>query len=143
PQLLTMRFCRFRTALRFLLGTALLFLALAFALPQAARAECGDYVVIGSKAASTPAAMPEKPTAAHPGSHHPFQPGAPWSGPNCSRRSLPPVPVPVTTPQPTGERWGWVASWVVQIEQSSSLAVAPIASLALAHRGLDIYHPPR
>jgi hypothetical protein len=126
--------------LKTFLRVVLPLLVFILAAPQAARAECGDYVVIPSQGTAPGGPMSLKHMPAH-SPHSPLD--APCSGPNCSRRSLPPMPSPVSTSQHGGDDWGWMPCGAHQALIFSSPSSFSVALLAPVHRGLDIYHPPR
>src|SRR5262245_25589648 len=77
---------------------ALVALVLVACAPAAARASCGDHVIISRGAPA--AAEPNPPVPAAP---------RPCHGPTCSQRPADPAPVaPPTTAEPS-EEWGLVA----------------------------------
>ncbi len=133
-----------RSLLRLFAGAAAVLSGLLLA-PSSARAGCGDYVLIGSKAGPTahaspsphPQGMPQQmPSAPHNGH-------SPCSGPMCSKA---PLPLPV-------------APATVVLERGPEAALAAILPPVSArqpitrwldglpgrtvHRGTDVYHPPR
>jgi hypothetical protein len=129
-------------------GTGLLLAALAALLlaPVAARAGCGDYVVIGGKPPAV--AQPDlHPPAASPQAEHApaLPPGghAPCPGPLCSRGPTP-LPLPPAPPAPSpAEKWDGT------LLPPSLADTEPVAWLAdddtarPVRRGSGIYHPPR
>jgi len=122
-------------------GTGLLLAALAGLLcaPVAARAACGDYVVIGGP----------HPAAAHPrhvapdSPAHPARDPAPCSGPLCSR-GTPPLPVPPAPPAPTqAEQWGCIPAPLLVAAAGPAVWLDDPAPAHPVRRGGGVYHPPR
>jgi len=137
-----MHFSARRILLKSLMGMALLLVA-TLALPQAARASCGDYLIINSKASSSSGPMSSNDIPAHSKPHNPLGPDVPCSGPNCSRRSLPPAPAPAPTPERNGEEWGYMPVSLQKANPFSVGSICTVSSPAPIYRGLVIYHPPR
>jgi hypothetical protein len=108
-----------------LLG-ALLALAAGFCCaPPAARASCGDYVVLDHRPASPAPAVP-----AHP-----------CHGPSCSRGSLPPL-VPLTTAPSGPDRWGHLDPPPVE-PPVPSFRIGSAEPSRPTHHPAGVYHPPR
>jgi hypothetical protein len=128
---------------RLLLGTASALLAhLLVALPSA-RAECGDYVVLGSAAQSKPqaSAMRISHDAANPLQHPAKKPG-PGACPLCKRAPVSPPAIPVTHSYQE-DHWG-------TLSLDAGQPNGPAQKLALDHPTvqpislpLNIFHPPR
>jgi hypothetical protein len=101
--------------------------------PSAARASCGDYVILG-----------DRPTAhAHPPGPAPTTP-QPCHGPHCSgdRQPLPPA-TPAPAPPSTSEQWCCPTSPPLIPDPDSTLLAPPLSVSRPPDRGTDVYHPPR
>jgi hypothetical protein len=125
-----------RFLVRVLATTAAAVLAGAQLAPSAARASCGDYVVLGDRPAAhahAPAAAPSAPAAPRP-----------CRGPLCSgdRQPLPPA-TPAPAPAPTGEQWGFPTSPPLVPDPDCTHLAPPLAVPRPLDRGTDVYHPPR
>jgi hypothetical protein len=129
-----------QTPLAYLFYAGLLFL-----MPAGARAECGDYVVLGSKPApATDKAASADMMLVQDARHH-ASPGMPkpCHGPNCSKRQLPPAPVSGRPVIEVSEHWARPVEQVIQerSEPGSSLKTANLINCASCT--LEIFHPPR
>jgi hypothetical protein len=108
--------------------------------PSAARAECGDYVIVGAVAGRDQS----HPVPAQSG-HLPSKnsaPHTPCRGPYCSS-GAPIVPPPVTVLPLTPEQWGCVSAWAFfrHFLSSGRIVDEPPQEPRLFAQG--IYHPPR
>ena|SRR6266852_5862177 len=102
-----------------------------------ARAECGDYVVMGSKSSDRMGPM---------GSHSPFTPGdqhTPCRGPHCSKGSLPPAPTPVVPAPEKSEQSGCLTVLASTGGHEESDLFYSADNPEPVHFSLSIYHPPR
>src|SRR5262245_43540361 len=103
--------------------------ALAFA-PRKARAECGDYLMIGGH--STKAESPVKP---------PVQ--CPCNGPQCSQcpstPMLPPVPPPTVPPA----EWATVSATADALTNNHTDVVPDKSNSRSVRRSSSVFHPPR
>jgi hypothetical protein len=123
----------FRTA-----GVVCALVAGALALPETARASCGDYVTVTTSPEGT-GGHPQPSSPRHDPDQHP----KPCSGPSCSGEPLPSPPPPESSGNAHGERWADLAG-SVQPADSSSALFAPAERLTdLSRRLSDVYHPPR
>jgi hypothetical protein len=133
---LTRYFWKARLAWGVLLGVLV-----SFGSSSSARAECGDYVLMGSKSSDRMMSG-----MGHQGSHSPLTPGDQHTrcrGPHCSKGSLPLAPTPVV---PAPEKS--VQSGCLPVVAASG---GPEASDLFywednpepVHFSLSIYHPPR
>ncbi|HEV3084854.1 MAG TPA: hypothetical protein VGY66_34150 [Gemmataceae bacterium] len=129
-------------------GILVTFLAIFVFAPAQAHAECGDYVMIGGKAARDSHAMPTHGNAPR---FHERSPGvprdgrAPCSGPLCSRQAPPTAPVP-TAPAPLrnpNETCGYTPATQDSADSDSSYLVHDLITAQPLHCHLAIYHPPR
>jgi hypothetical protein len=109
--------------------------------PSKARAECGDYVIMGKHGTTgshmSSADQPQEARHTAPAPHKPC------SGPNCSRGSLPPAPVPTVPPPVRGEQWGCTSPQPLCTEPEPVTRPAENLPLHPVDPGLAIYHPPR
>jgi hypothetical protein len=105
-----------------LLGAALLLLLAA----GSARAECGDYLHIGSKK-SAPAEPAPKPC----------------DGPHCSQHQFPPVPPAPVPPSTFSDESCCVASPVANPPAPRSGWIEPLDVRAADSAPTDIFDPPR
>jgi hypothetical protein len=120
------------------LGALILLSAVWWLTPAAARADCGDYVMIGH-----PATGHDSMPASHADKSRPDQP-KPCSGPTCSRKPIAPAPVaPSTSWQPPAGEW---ATLIGPDEHdpltAQTLPISP-GWLAPQAQPADIFHPPR
>jgi hypothetical protein len=105
--------------------------------PSAARAECGDYVVMGGAAARANS-VPHQPPMA-PRDHR-----LPCSGPNCSRRMPPAAPAPVVPATDQGEHWGCAVPLESFPPPAGQDRAAPDYNrLKPVTFTIAVYHPPR
>jgi hypothetical protein len=125
-------------------GISVVLLAGAVSAPMA-RAECGSYVMMGTRPTNEAQAVPatSDPSVQH---HQPAAPGKPvlpCSGPHCSGGSVPLAPPP-TVPAPVRNESGECAASVV-VSRTSSSDTLPLEHDALhsVDRELPVYHPPR
>jgi hypothetical protein len=120
-------------------GVLLALLAVALFAPSAARASCGDYVLVGGHSAASPehgAQVPDAP--ALPAGGH-----VPCSGPLCSRH-VPPLPLLPLVPAPErGDQWGCVDPASLVPEDEALDRVADDALGRPVRHALAVYHPPR
>jgi hypothetical protein len=108
-------------------------LAGALLAPSAARASCGDYVLIGDRPAG----------AAH---HAPTNPGdhpAPCSGPFCSRHPVQPPLLPVAPVSERVDQWGCVGALGGVPDEPFLGRVSGDPGERPVRQGRAIYHPPR
>ena len=121
---------------RLSLGVGLSLLATALLAPSAARAGCGEHVLVTPAAKATshsPASVPEQPAKKQ----------APCSGPHCSHAPIAPPPAPVV-PVPTGgQEWACVLLPFGLLAETSSPYTPDDSVVSPPHGGSDIYHPPR
>src|SRR5262249_10257137 len=116
--------------------------------PSSARADCGDYIMIGPGSAVRQMNHGPQATFPHLPQHFPYpkspsNPLAPCSGPNCSRRSLPPAPSPVVSGQTRAENWGVSNLQQLNSELQASALLAfdePLKTILLTS---SVFHPPR
>jgi hypothetical protein len=112
--------------------------------PAVARAECGSYVVMGSRPVD--GAQPAPAAASHAVHHAPVAPGKPFvpcTGPHCSRGSVPLVPPP-TAPAPVRtEQWGCASLDSVRCGAEPGTLPLERCSLHPVYQDLAVYHPPR
>ena len=124
---------RSRPLARLLAGTAVAVLAGVLLAPPAARASCGDYVVMGPG------------SAAHTPDQHPLPAGPrPCNGPHCSggqQPLAPPAPAPV--PTSPSEQWGVPMPSPLLPDAASAFLAPPRTAARPLDRGSDVYHPPR
>jgi hypothetical protein len=105
--------------------------------PSVARAECGDYVVMGGTAARISSAPHQPPMT--PGDHR-----LPCSGPNCSRHIPPAAPAPVAPSTPSSEHWGCAVQLEsVPVPAAQHCAVPDNNGLKPVTFTVPVYHPPR
>jgi hypothetical protein len=122
--------------IRWLAKVSLALLVGLLLVPCFARAECGDYVIIGSTGFRGHSQAPQQPIG-------PMEHDKPCSGPNCSRGGHPAAPVPVPPSTHQTEEWGHVfslelfAGSVSQRWPAEEHRAYPVTSR------LSIYHPPR
>jgi hypothetical protein len=140
-----MRTASNRSLVFLLAGTMATVLAGMLLAPPVARAECGDYLVLGAKAKSTahshlppplPATSQQMPVAGHDGPK-------PCSGPMCSKAPLPFPPMP---PSPAPERGNEAAipALLQHLAETQHFNCCPDDSAERpVRRGAEIYHPPR
>jgi hypothetical protein len=125
-----------------LAGVGLALLVIVLAAPAAARAGCGDYVVIGSKPA--PGANAEMGTGLQEHRSMPAAPGPrPCSGPRCGRGAplLPAVPVEIS---PTQMKPKVCLPGTLLLTASHLVARLTNEPPFLSERhDLAVYHPPR
>jgi hypothetical protein len=127
-----------RLLARLAAGVALPLLAGALLAPAAARASCGEYVVMGphhtAPAPSQPNLHPE-PGGSAPGP-------APCSGPTCSRGH--PLPVLPLSSAPDGaEHWAWLLVEVAVTGPTLRSSLPDGGGGRRVSRGSRVYHPPR
>jgi hypothetical protein len=129
-------------------GIFFTFLAAFVFAPGQAHAECGDYVMIGGKAAPDSPALPrhdntrhrqERPRGAPQDGH------APCSGPLCSRQappitSVPAAPAPFRNPN---ESCGYTPATPDSADGDSSYLMHDLVTAQPLHCHMVIYHPPR
>jgi hypothetical protein len=122
-------------------GVLLAFLAVSMLAPSAARASCGDYVMMGTGAdhASPPSLGPETHhgTPAAPVKH------GPCHGPFCSGQPLPAPLAPIAPPPVHGEQWAHLYVLVPAAAPSDAGLLPQDASRCLVRHGPAVYHPPR
>jgi hypothetical protein len=114
-------------------------------MPTPARGDCGDYIIMGPRLNGKVAKSSTASDALHPSHHRSDQhnPFAPCSGPNCSRRSVPPAPVPVNSGQVRADNWGLVILGPQHIEVEFRAAITGEANSPPVRVSSSIYHPPR
>jgi hypothetical protein len=115
-------------------------LAAALLAPPAARASCGDYVVIGDHPAGAHA-QPGHPTPDAPKA--PPDGRAPCSGPLCSRHH-PQAPLAPPAPAPErGDQWGWIDPLpLLPVPGPLGAVVGDVRDRPVRH-ARTVYHPPR
>jgi hypothetical protein len=131
-------------------GAVLAALAALFFAPSPARAECGDYVVLGSHAMGGPRTAAGRgvlPMGAFSERHQlpPASPAPhfPCSGPSC-RHSPPQAPsAPVPTAPVRSQEWGHLAAAIAIGASGLDSLRQPMDYGRPTHRGPAIYHPPR
>jgi hypothetical protein len=105
--------------------------------PSPARADCGDYVVMGVHGTLGKAhtGQPE---------HSSDTPVKPCSGPHCSRRSqpIPPLPAP-TAPTSSSQEMGLPSVHEGLLAFDHDTAVVSNERATPLFRANSIYHPPR
>jgi hypothetical protein len=121
-------------------GTALVLLAGFVCGPSPARADCGDYVIIGNQTVM-PAqhALPGNSSQSSLPMHH----HGPCSGPNCQRSPLVPPVAPGSSVSVQGEEWGQIVSLSSLHTQRQASALPSETPERPTRRGNSIYHPPR
>jgi hypothetical protein len=124
---------------KLLAGAGIALLAAAAFAPGTARAECGDYVVVGSQHAPMAKHGQVDPT------QHRSLPSAPCpcEGPNCSQRPnapfSPSAPVRIAAPM----EWGLYCNVASDQRESSCEATRDVFSIDPIHRIDSIFHPPK
>jgi hypothetical protein len=113
---------------------ALLALPAGFCCAPAARASCGDYVVLDRSLAVRHAGQPQAPVTPPR--------NAPCPGPLCSGGSQP-LPAPVTTAPTAPEQWGTVAEPAPGPASERSAAFAAPPQRRLRGFASSVFHPPR
>jgi hypothetical protein len=137
-----------KSLIRLTSGIFVTFLATFVLAPTPARAECGDYVMIGGKTGQDSQAMPThgKAPRFHEGSPGVPQDGrAPCSGPLCSRQAPPTTPVPAA-PAPLrnpNETCGYTPATQDSADGDSSYLLHDLVTSQPLHCHMVIYHPPR
>jgi len=117
--------------------------------PSAAHAECGDYVMMGGKAAHDGGAKASHGAAATTtefgrAAPIPQDKHAPCSGPKCSRRApAEPVPAPPAPVRNGTENWGYATAGQDLSDADSGRLVYEFKTAHPLHRVSAIYHPPR
>jgi hypothetical protein len=130
-----MRSFRLPTRTQILGAAAVAFVGL-FILRTTARAECGDYVVLGHHLAMPLSSVHDQHLAVP--NHR-----APCSGPSC-RHQPADTPVPaVPTPSPRSPEWGSLNTGIASAEPMAAATIAPRDAGRPIQRGTDVYHPPR
>jgi hypothetical protein len=135
-----MMFSNGRRLARLLAGVGLPVLAVVLAAPSAARASCGDYVVLGPTGDHHAAADPSP--MSHPAHHDPAGMPRPCHGPHCSRGGTP-LPVPVLAPPVTAEEWGYLPPLVTPAGGSRPASLFDDTNPRPVRRPSSVYHPPR
>lgn len=110
--------------------------------PSAARATCGDYVVVGGQHGRMEDSASHRPvdrTASMPAedSHRPC------SGPRCSRGPVPLPLTPLTLPPLTTDLWGCLPPCFRPSEPDLGARLRHAPSLVPVPRASSVYHPPR
>jgi hypothetical protein len=137
-----------RFLIRSMNGTFVTSLAIFVFASAQAHAECGDYVMIGAKAAQGSQAMPTHGTAPRFRERSPGVPQdgrAPCSGPLCSQQAPPTAPVPAA-PAPLrnpNETCAYTSETPDSAGHDLSYLVHDLISAQPLHCHLAIYHPPR
>jgi hypothetical protein len=127
-----------RLLARLAAGVAQPLLAWALLAPVAARASCGEYVVMGPH--HTTLAAPEPNLHPEPGGSAPGP--APCSGPTCSRgRPLPVLPL-LPAPDST-EHWAWLLVELAVTGPDPRSSLPDGGGWRRVSRGARVYHPPR
>jgi hypothetical protein len=107
------------------------------AAPVAARASCGDYVMIGPKPAHGPQHGDRTPPPAP-------EREAPCHGPSCSGQSLPVAPTPAPVPTgPHGDDWGWPGIALDRADSGPIRRFGPPDSPRPASLPTSVFRPPR
>jgi hypothetical protein len=114
--------------------------------PSAARASCGEYVVLGpgmahvGPASRVGESVPPGPQAP---AGLPMKHG-PCHGSGCSRGPLLPESLTPVPPAPCGgERWGCVSELLTAAETPVAGSTPEDGSTRAVRRGAAVYHPPR
>ena len=124
-------------------GVLLALLAAGLFAPAAARASCGDYVLVGGRPADMPAHAAQLPGSAPDAPALPPGGPVPCSGPLCSRHT-PPLPLMPLVPAPErGDQWGWVGPAALVPEDEAFDRVPADVHRRPVRHGLTVYHPPR
>lgn len=122
---------------------ALLLVVVACALPDRAKAECGDHVVVlkADTATAPDTGLPSAQTTAERAP--PVK--LPCSGPNCSRKQDGPTPPPFAPPQADGPQGKELAQALDSNERpdSTSSPVSAVTFTLPARSPSSIFHPPR
>jgi hypothetical protein len=133
---------------RLLPGAIMMLLAAVLAAPSAARAGCDNH---------SPTLRPRLPDGIPPGlplsSADKLRPvddkatpaphdSRPCSGPNCSRKQLPP-PSPVRSIPAGPEQWAWVCSLPLLPPLEPTAGWLPDEPLRCQCQGSSVFHPPR
>jgi hypothetical protein len=138
-----------RTGWRRLLKTAGVVCALvagALALPQTARASCGDYVTVSSSHDGTSSGgQTGTDNESRPSSHQPARDRQPsrCSGPGCSGLPLSSPPPPESSVTAHGERWADLTEPLPPDARSCAALAPRERTTGLARYPSDVYHPPR
>jgi hypothetical protein len=126
---------------------AAVLLACSFALPSAARAECGHYVLRGESGFST-YDLSSAATVAKSGPHEQYLPlrrGLPEQtchGPHCSPGGPSPS-LPITTIAPRAEHWGDIVAPPCVDDCLSTCRISEESSQLPRRFAQAVYHPPR
>jgi hypothetical protein len=124
---------------RLLAGVVLPLLVIVLAAPAAARASCGDYVVLGSRSAHS-----EMATGTQPGESLPAVPvPKPCSGPGCNRGTPLPLPAPSTISSVQAEDWLCLPDRLRPTDPQLVTFLMDPPAPSSEGRNLSIYHPPR
>src|SRR5262252_6042421 len=110
-----------------------------------ARADCGDYIIMGRSAhhrnKERAVSLVGSPHFSHPLGHP--KPLPPCSGPNCSRRSTPPTPTTPSRSVVHADDWGVVSCAHWTSGPSSSGNARQDTATETAFVTSIVYHPPR
>lgn len=117
-------------------GILLGLVVLAFA-PTGVWAGCGDYVVLGGKAALSEQALQSKGA-------HPLPAKVPCSGPTCRKQSPMAPAIPLETAKRVIDQTLWLASLgIAEVPPMGSYTIVFEAILLSSGFRLDLFHPPR
>ncbi len=124
-----------------LIPTAVL-LTCVVAAPRA-KAECGDYVVIGNPAPAHRASVPAAAAHANEARMPSPRPAMPCLGLRCSRGSEPLAPLPRSPSSPVAELWAFLGD-NVQLSDGQMDFLAAFFHVGQASRFRNsVFHPPR
>jgi hypothetical protein len=128
---------------RLLAGAGLPLPAAVLAAPPAARASCGDYVLIGSRVVHL-AGQPQIPGATDRPDSLPADPDPePCSGPMCNGRVPLPVTIPVTVPPSQTEDGLCLSAHVLPGDARLAGFLGDEPTACPEGPGLSVYRPPR
>ena len=137
-QILSGSVFRYRDILLLAIGFA------AFAVGYA-KADCGDYIIMGRSGDHGNKQRAVSLVGARHFSHHLGhpKPWAPCSGPNCSRRSTPPAPTTPSSNVVHADDWGVVSCACRTTDLSLTGNVRRDTDSETAFITSIVYHPPR
>jgi hypothetical protein len=127
---------------RLLAGAGLPLLAAVLAAPSAARATCGDYVVLGSKSFLT--GHVAMAAGGERNGSLPSNPGPrPCSGPMCNGGMPLPAPAPVSMPPSQTEEGICLSGSFLPADPRLTGVLGEKPRACSEGHGLSVYHPPR
>jgi hypothetical protein len=120
-----------------------------FASQESASASCGDYVVMGSSSDAMPSVEVHTPDHSGPVSNSSSPSSAsgpknrkPCNGPQCSRRSTPPL-APVPSPGPEQTDWGIISPGAPCLSSERASMFSLIPNSHPKSLVSDVFRPPR